>query len=255
MRTAKIIIFSLLLSIWANTYAQHDSLTNYFEQANALYAQNNYEEAISKYDIIIKAGYESSSLFYNIANAHYRLNNIAESVYYYEKAKLLDPGNKDIIYNSEMAELLVYNKPTPIPQIGIVKFYNNFIISKNQNLWPILSIIFLVLSLGSIAIFIAGKNSKTKKTGFIISIISFIFFIISFVFMQKQNSFINADDKAIIFEEKAPVKSSPDDNSTLLFEVFEGYKVTIADRSGIWYKIILEDGKQGWINKETLKII
>lgn len=66
---------------------------------------------------------------------------------------------------------------------------------------------------------------------------------------------MNADDKAVVLREKAPVNSSPDANSTLLFEVFEGYKVTIDDRSGVWYKIILEDGKQGWINKEALKII
>jgi len=150
---------------------------------------------------------------------------------------------------------MVYNKPTPIPQIGIVKFYNNYINSQNINTWSWLSIALFALAISFAVWFVTAKTSRTKKISFTFGVISLIFSIISFAFMHKQYSFIYSAKKAVVFSEKTEVKSSPDQNSTLLFEVFEGYKVTIADDSGLWYKIILEDGKQGWIAKDELRVL
>jgi len=204
-------IFILLLFIifnifGLNIYANNNENTESLQKANQLYSEKSYEQAIIIYSKILESDYESAALYYNLANSYYRLNELSQSIYYYEKAKMLAPDDEDIKYNSKIAELMVYNKPTPIPQIGIVKFYDNFINSQNINTWSWLSLALFALAISFAVWFVIAKTSRTKK-------ISFTFGAISL------------------------------------------YKVTIADDSGEWYKIILEDGKQGWIAKDELRIL
>jgi SH3-like domain-containing protein len=59
----------------------------------------------------------------------------------------------------------------------------------------------------------------------------------------------------VVTEISANVKSSPDEQSTVSFIVHEGLKVKIEDKIDTWYKIRLNDGKIGWVEKRYLGII
>ena len=74
-------------------YAQSNHV---FEEANGLYNDGKYSEAIEKYEEILNSNVHSAELYFNLANANYKLNNIAPSVYYYEKALLLEPNDEEI---------------------------------------------------------------------------------------------------------------------------------------------------------------
>jgi tetratricopeptide (TPR) repeat protein len=74
----KFVTIICALFITTVTIAQSESL---FKEANQAYANENYEEAISKYQSILKDGYESTSVYYNLGNSHYKLNNVGPSVY------------------------------------------------------------------------------------------------------------------------------------------------------------------------------
>jgi len=75
-----------------------------FEKANQLYNSGDYEKAASEYESILLANQHSAGLYYNLANCYYRLNDIASSIFYYEKALLLDPDNKEITTNLGFAQ-------------------------------------------------------------------------------------------------------------------------------------------------------
>ena len=75
-----------------------------FDQANKAYNLGAYQEAISSYELVLKAEVHSSELYFNLANAYYRLGEVGESVFYFEKAKLLDPENKEILTNLKFAQ-------------------------------------------------------------------------------------------------------------------------------------------------------
>ena len=90
----KFVTIICALFITTVTIAQSESL---FKEANQAYANENYEEAISKYQSILKEGYESTSVYYNLGNSHYKLNNVGPSVYYFEKALKLDPNDADLL--------------------------------------------------------------------------------------------------------------------------------------------------------------
>ena len=82
-------------------FSQNDSV---FSEANTLYNNGKYAEAIDKYESILDSDQHSAELYFNLGNANYKLNNIAPSIYYYEKALLLEPNDKDIQNNLAFAQ-------------------------------------------------------------------------------------------------------------------------------------------------------
>ena len=76
-------------------YAQAaDSL---FVEANELYRQEKYAEALKSYEEIENMELESWALYYNMGNIYYRMNQVAPAIYYYEKALVLSPENRDVL--------------------------------------------------------------------------------------------------------------------------------------------------------------
>ena len=80
MKHIIILVFCFFSTI---VFSQNDTL---FDEANALYNDGKYAEAIDKYETILDSGQHSAELYFNLGNANYKLNNIAPSIYYYEKA-------------------------------------------------------------------------------------------------------------------------------------------------------------------------
>ena len=75
------------------------------------------------------------------------------------------------------------------------------------------------------------------------------------MFAQYQTGRINSNDIGIIISTEINAKSSPDENATNLFKIYEGYKVFIEKKSNEWSEIKLTDGKKAWIKTENIKII
>ena len=95
-------IILLLNIVWlfsASILFSQVNIENIFTEANELYNEGKYSEAITYYNKIIKSEFHSAELYYNLANTYYKLDSIPSSVYYYEKALKLNPNDKDIIDN------------------------------------------------------------------------------------------------------------------------------------------------------------
>ena len=87
----KKLLFIIFLQIG---FSQSPSIL--FENANNFYVKGNYQDAISGYKQILDGGFESSELYYNLGNSYYKLNKVAESNFYFEKALILSPNDKDL---------------------------------------------------------------------------------------------------------------------------------------------------------------
>ncbi|TSA20631.1 hypothetical protein D4R75_07265, partial [bacterium] len=60
---------------------------------------------------------------------------------------------------------------------------------------------------------------------------------------------------AIVTASVSTVKTSPDAQSLDAFVIHEGLKVTLSDSVGEWVKIVLADGKVGWIRSQDCERI
>ncbi|MDR2011022.1 MAG: tetratricopeptide repeat protein [Bacteroidales bacterium] len=239
------IVFSL--NIFAN-----DDLKTFTDSAFNYYLEGDYDNALRIYSNLYEQDYSSADLYYNMGNCYYKNGDIANAVYFYEKAHILKPGDKDIDHNLKIATSNIRNKVEKIPEVFYVTWYNNFISIMSSDSWAVISIVFFVTSLLLVILFLFSRKIIIRKTGFILGIIFFITSIMSFIFAKSQAHLINNNTYAIVFE-PSMVKSSPSEDSMNLFEINEGLKVEVIDSINIWINVRLADGKEGWVPGKNIK--
>ncbi len=245
-----VIIIALLVSVFGN--AQNDLL---FKKATELYNSGAYKEAIEQYEQILSNGEHSAALYYNLGNCYYKLNQIAPSIYNYEKALLLDPGDKEIRNNLAFAQQMTIDAIEPLPESGLAKIYNSFIGVLSFDQWAYMAVFFVILFvLGYLAYYFL-KYSSQKRVAFIASMVSLILgaLFIAFAFVQRKQ--YDAEQPAIVFAAECLVKSEPNNRSTEVFLLHEGTKVQVIEGLEEYNRIELADGKTGWVLEEDIRLL
>lgn len=250
MRT--LFLFVLTLNGILGMAQNVDSL---FVQANELYRQENYTEALKAYEEIEAMDQESWALYYNIGNIHYKMNRVAPAIFYYEKALKLRPDQQDVRFNLEFANQMVLDNIEPLPRNLGQRFMDAVILKLTYETWAKiaagLAFLFALLFLMYHFSYSTGK----KRFYFIASIITVILVTTSVFFAFRNQLYVKNNREAIIFASEAEVMNAPTTTSEAYFELHEGTKVTVLESLDNWKKIRIADGKIGWIEEKDLKEI
>lgn len=237
----KKLLFIIFLQIG---FSQSPSIL--FENANNFYVKGNYQDAISGYKQILDGGFESSELYYNLGNSYYKLNKVAESNFYFEKALILSPNDKEVLNNLSFAKNLTIDLIEDLPQTQIqngLDFITSFF---SDRLWAYISIgsvmLFFILSL----LYLFSNKSSIKRFYFSLSLISLLFsiFFSSILFSNTKKK--EKISTGIIFSKELPVFSEPNMGDEI-FVLHEGTKVQIIEKLIGWEKIKLSNGAEGWV--------
>jgi len=246
----KNIIFIISFLVSCFSIAQNEQL---FEQANTLYNEGKYQEAINNYLKISESGEHSASLYFNLGNSYYKLNQIAPSIYYYEKALLLAPGDTDIKNNLLYAQNMTVDAIDALPQTGFSRIFQKIIGKLSYNSWGILSILFMVLFVTGFLLYYFSVYQEKKRLFFIISMFCLLISLLSLSFSFSQYNYIQNQDPAIVFAKEIGVNAEPNNRSEEVFVLHEGTKVNVEDEMDDWKKITLADGKTGWLPASEIK--
>ncbi len=226
-----------------------------WENANSLYAQGNFSEALENYLLLEQAGYESWPLYYNIANSYFKGQNYGRSILYYERALKLNPSGKDIRVNLSYAKQFVVDKIDEIPEFILTTWIRDFNYMLTSDYWAIISILFFIIVALLLLNFRYGPNARIRKVSFFLAMISLLFGIIFTSFAWNQRSAYYRENSAIVMNAVSTVRNSPDNSGSTLFILHEGAKLEIIEQLGSWKRIELTDGRQGWIAATDIEII
>lgn len=232
-----------LIFIFATTVV-HATPEEAFLQANTYYANGEYAQAAELYEGLTDE-FSNMELHYNLGNAYYKLNEIAKSILHYEKALKLDPYNKDILYNLELARERTLDKIDGKQIESDV--LNKLIAAVPVNFWA-----FLTIGLMIIGVLLFWLISKTHRI-FIKNILlytSIFIVLVSFVSLfltLKHKDYLDTPQAAIIFTQKVDVLTEPTEEGRNTFMLHEGTKVKILKEDGEWTRITIGNDKEGWI--------
>ena len=94
-------MFKVIIIIFFNlTIVFSQNINELFDNGNEFYSQNNYKEAISKYEKILKNGFYSEDLYLNLGNAYFHESNFGKARWSYEMGLKLNPINSDLKNNN-----------------------------------------------------------------------------------------------------------------------------------------------------------
>jgi tetratricopeptide (TPR) repeat protein len=244
------ILFICCFSLFG--FSQNDKK---FEEANTLYNNAKYAEAIDKYESILDTKQHSAELYFNLANANYKLNNIAPSIYYYEKALQLNPNDKDIKNNLAFAQNMTIDAFNKVPIVGFSRITNNIVNTFKVDTWAKIAVgcvlLFVIIFLG----YHFSYSTSKKRIAFVTSIISLFLGCFSVVMAFQKTALNKKDNPAIVFTQESRVMSEANKSSEEVFRLHEGTKVQVIEAYEDWKKIQLSDNSIGWISSKDIKLL
>ncbi|MFS4415578.1 tetratricopeptide repeat protein [Maribacter sp. 2307ULW6-5] len=245
-------ILLLFLSLSGNLFSQNSER---FNQATEAYNNGDYQEAVSHYMEILESGQHSAALYYNLGNAHYKQNHIASSIYYYEKALLLSPDDAEIKNNLAFAQNMTLDAIDTLPETGWSRFYKKITGLFTFDQWAVGGIVFMALFALLFILFGYSQYSSRKRKAFIASLIALFLAVASLAFAYLEHNAFMAKQPAIVFAEEIDVRSEPNENGTVIFQLHEGTKVNLLETLNDWKRIKLTDGKTGWLPSASVKAL
>lgn len=248
----KTIIYTLLFVLNFGAIAQNQQL---FQQANALYNEGKYADAIDKYETILASNQQSAELYFNLANANYKLNNVAPSIYYYEKALQLSPNDTDINNNLAFAQNMTIDVIDTVPEGAIAKFLKSITNTTTFDGWAKLAVALVFCFVVLFLIYYFSYSSIKKRLAFIASLTALGLMVLSVALAFHNYNLEKNDRPAIIFAQESKISSEPNSRSEEVFRLHAGTKVQILDTVQHWKKIKLADGKSGWVSSEDIKAL
>jgi len=246
----KKIIFLWLVFISFSGVAQNEDS---FEHGKNLYQAEKYQQALDKWLSILKSDQHSATLYFNIANAEYKLNNIGPSIYYYEKALQLDPNDSDIKNNLAFAENARIDAIEPLPQTIFKRWYKRISGILTFDGWAMAATVSSILFVSLFLLYYFSTSEQRKRLFFAGSIVCVGAMLFSLTLAFKTYNDNLKERPAIIFAESTEVKSEPTFGSEVAFVLHEGTKVQILEKDNQWCRIVLVDGKDGWLPVSELK--
>ncbi len=224
-------------------------------KGNNAYINGNFSKAIEYYTQIENMGLASLPLYYNLGNGYFKLGDTAKSLLYLHRAQKLDPSDADTKYNIEVVQAGTKDKIEAIPRFILAEW--NEVISSSLSIvgWSVISLIAWGALLTSLIIFILSRQLAKRKMGFYGMLISAVVMFISTTYAISERKEIIDNHEAIVMTQSLSAKSSPTITATDLFVIHAGTKVGVISSLEGWSKIVIADGRQGWVKSELLEII
>lgn len=242
-----IALLCLSMPFWTCASQQEASL---WSKANTYYSQKRYDSAEAYYSQLLRKYPKNALLQYNMGNVSFRLNKVGKAVLHYQKAALLQPGNKDITDNLLLAKGRIQN---PIPEaapIFFVRWWNGLLQVFQPDTWAVLSLLTFGLVLALI------WYARVKKEQFAhagrwlsLAVVSLILCgcMTWFSYEAATNSGL-----AVILEPATTLLEEPRASGKVLGALPEGTVIEVYAEDGRFINVKLPNGREGWVLSSAL---
>jgi tetratricopeptide (TPR) repeat protein len=239
-------VLFLAVAVWGRlpcAWAEEYPLSKLFGEANMAYKQNQYDEAVAKYQQIRKQGLESGPLYYNLGNGYLKKGELGRAVLYYERAMQFIPRDSDLRSNYDYALVSLGLSRQEMP---------------GNRMFKGLDRVFEGLSLDGLTgflsfLYILGLIVFLRKPSRIILFVLMFIFILAAVSLARKIDRLKTG--GVIIEKQAEAKFEPSEGGTTFFKLSEGSLVKILESSGEWCKVKRPDNKLGWTRASNIERI
>ncbi len=247
MKKVSCIVFLLMIKILC---VAQTNLEKLFEDANKNYEKKHYQECIDEYLKIIDAGYSSDVVFYNLGNSYYKNKENTKAIIYFEKAIKANPHYRAAKTNLFFARQKNTDKIAPTSAILLLRAWNKLKDVFSANEWAIVSILFCWITTSFALYILFSSVLFYKKISLFLCVFSVFLCGFCGTIAFERYQYLSSTNEAIIVSSTVALKASPDISSNTSVSLHEGTKLSLDDHIGIWYRVKLEDGSFGWMEKK-----
>lgn len=248
-------LFGLLLGslVWGAPVVGQDEIV---ARGNLAYQEGDYAAAIAAYEAVSEAGFESAGLEYNLGNAYFKSGDLGRSILHWERALDRAPGDADTRANLELARSLTTDAIDPLPEFWLFTAVSWWVDLVPRGLLLLLVAIAWLCFAGGVATRVLARSEGVASLGYGLGVVGAVLVLVFGINLVVREVGLGRAERAVVMVEVVAVRSAPaaDDDLTL-FEIHEGTRVRIDERTGEWAEVVLDDGKVGWMPIAAVEII
>lgn len=240
MKSWLVLLFFLGLP-WMNLDAEE--LPEVFLQANNLYNQAEFSQAIEQYQLLLKHNAQNGVLHFNLANAYFKQGQLGSAIYHYLQARKQLPRDGDVSYN------LDYARGQRVDQIPTPKNWIDYLaISYGESL-----LILLIISIIFWAQYLLARGRIWRPLPLLRNLL-LVAYVASLLIPGYYH--LLAPKVGVVKSEKVSVYSGIGKDQIVLFAINEGAEVVVnkvvSSANQNWAQIQVGDGNKGWVNTDAL---
>jgi tetratricopeptide (TPR) repeat protein len=247
----KISVFCAVSILWLAVCHCPYAAAQSFKDANQLYKDSKYGQAIEAYEKISRSGFESGHLYYNLGNSYFKKGELGRALLNYERAKLFIPHDSDLRSNYDFVTGALNVPERYSSEKWFFRWLDRFFDGIGMNGLTILASVLWIVTLLLLAVRLFIPAIKQYAAGGVIVLSALL--IVCVVALARKIDYYQHG--AIVTSAEVEVKFEPSSGATTYFKLAEGNSVDIIDRSAGWIKIRRPDSKIGWVPASSISSI
>ena len=222
-----------------------------FQRANQAYESGNYEEALGQYEDILATHRHFESEF-NAGNAAFKLNRLGLARLHYERAKLLSPSDEHLKANLALLASNIVDRITAVPSLGLKSWLASWVGPGQWLNWTLWTLLWWTLTWVLCGLRWTKKNRDSRATLGFLGMASLALGLTGFWGISKCHERMETPGQVVVMSARVDVTSAPVESGTVLFQLHEGTRACILDRTEGWTEIELDNGNVGWLPDDAI---
>ena len=233
-------LFCLLFGIASLAFAQGDAD---FAKANQEYAQGHFKEAVSGYEVLVRAGQWNANLFYDLGNAYFRTGDFGRAILNYERALALDRHHPEATANLQIAR----DEARALElQPGRLEHYLQFASINQYSI--VAAAAFWLAIFAVLALIFARRRSVALKA---VSIFCLLVFAIAAWATYTLEHGSKGRALAIVTGNDVQARLATADTANSILALPPGSEIKILSTRGDWMYASLPNDLRGWIQTKN----
>lgn len=221
--------------------------------ADAAFQSGDYSTAIESYQNLIGEGYRQAEIYYNLGNCYSAKGDRGHAVINYERALRLDPHNRDTRHNLALISKPVEDAITVLPAFFLTRWLQAIANLASVTSWAWWTILFSWLCLGSVIAYIWFYHRISRAITGPMVIASLAIVLVCASMGWYRNHLLHDHSIAVVIKDQTEFKYAPEDNSETIHSLLAGTRLELVDTISNWYKVILTNKDEGWIEKSNVE--
>ena len=224
----------------SSAFAQSDAQ---FTKANQDFAQGHFNEAITGYEALVRAGQWNANLFYDLGNAYFRTRDFGRAILNYERALALDNHHPEATANLQIARdeaRALELQPNKLERYLQFASINQFSIAAAVALW--LGIF------GIVAVIFARRRSTALIA------LSILCLLVCGAAVWAIHTLDNGSEGrglAIVTGNDVQARLATADTANSVLALPAGSEIKILSTRGDWMYAALPNNLRGWIQTKN----
>lgn len=251
--SARALIAIAIAAVFAGVPACAQDAEQAVTEANALYRDGQFEQAVAAYRKALEAGLDGPRVQYNLGNALFRGDQIGPAIAHYQAALTMAPRDRDIRANLDRA---LAERPAgrPAPSVSwlhaaaarIVAAFtlSEFAVAAAICWWGTLAAV--------VALLIGVRRRRTARR--IAVVLAVLTLALSGLAIARWWAFHHVQ-RAVVIVESAQVRTGPGESFEVALPVQEGWTLRVLQRDTDWARVRGEGGASGWLPTSSITMV